>query len=157
MDARIMYIEDVGVFDSNKNREMFTILPESAGEVSFDPTGPRYIIKVGTFRGGVTRYLQFNPESGKDRIILVDFPGSVDLTDPEIQKFSIENITSSDWFDPMATRLFDEGEIMELYQAQQIFKQSVKQITVIGKLIGLDMHGFISSEIRKMETPRIGG
>ena len=135
--SQIMYIEGVGIFNSSEHPEMFSILPESINEVSYDPDGPRYIIKLVKLRGGPETYLQFNTESKKDRIILV---GGLGVLSEDYQNVWIDRVASHESFNLMTVKLFDNDKIIDLYQAQQKLKQCAKEVAIIEKSIGLSTY-----------------
>ncbi|CAK7994485.1 Hypothetical protein POVR1_LOCUS9 [uncultured virus] len=137
MDSpQIMYIEGVGAFKSEESPEMFSILPESINEVSYDPDPdwPRYIIKLVKIRGGPETYLQYNTESKKDRIILV---GGLGVLSEDYQNVWIDRVASHESFNLMTVKLFDNDKIIDLYQAQQKLKQCAKEVAIIEESIGL--------------------
>ena len=149
-----MYIEGVGTFDSQNDLELFEILPEILGEVTYDPKGPRYIINMGKYRGP-RRYLQFNVESKKVRIILVDDKSrSFDLFNSEVQEREIEIVAQDQCFESASRELFDENAIVALYQAQQQLRRCLNEIMILGKKTCINMHDFIFKEVNKTEVPK---
>ncbi|CAK7994795.1 Hypothetical protein POVR1_LOCUS319 [uncultured virus] len=131
-NVRYLYVEGIGFFYSDEDPELFNLLPKRYGEISYDPSGPRYIIKVSDDDlFDQASYLQWNTESGKIRYILAVTKGTspygfYNLPDDVVLN-RLKDAKSGSNFDRVVN-LIKDRKLVELYNAQQKKPQDQKTI-----------------------------
>ena len=133
------YIEGVGFFYSDDNPGFFKLLPISQYEISYDENGPRYIIKLGQLTHSIiNKYLQWNPESQKLRIILGIVDGEahnrnlLHVMSMEFLNETIDKVKREKDYEH-SMKLIQNGKFMDLYDLQQEKISINREITKILK------------------------